>query len=124
MAADPPDLLVIADLDYGAEVARLLAAEFTVSHSLPPAIFVVTGGSADRRRLLEITGVRAVLAPGDDSGIAEVLDLSPGESLFVQAWLANAAAEPKIRPGDGQNWDAPGRLPPDPPVARDEWRDD
>lgn len=120
MAADAPGLLVIADRDSGAEVARLLAAEFTVGHSLPPVIFAVTGAGADSRRLLAIKGVRAVLGPGDDSAVAEIPDLSSAESLFVQAWLANAAAEPRTRPGDGQSWDAPGRLPPDPPVAPDE----
>jgi hypothetical protein len=118
MAAGAPAVVVIADRTLSSEVARRLATEFMVWHSLPPAVFVVAvGGAAATQRLRRIPGVRAVLDPNDHRSVSDdVPDLQTDEALFVEAWLANARRKPKIRPGDTLAWDAPGRLPPDIPM--------
>jgi hypothetical protein len=41
-------------------------------------------------------------------------DLDADEHLFVEGWLVRQAGKP-ARPGEGLDWDTPGRLPPDPP---------
>ncbi len=40
------------------------------------------------------------------------LDIS--ERLFVEGWRRRRAGKSR-RPGNGEAWDTPGRLPPDPP---------
>jgi hypothetical protein len=107
--------MVIADHAHAAEVAARLTAEFIVRHSLPPAVFVVAGGSDTARRLRHIPGVLAVLEPGSEGHAGDLPGLSAEEELFIAAWLVNAGQEKKARPGDKLSWDAPGRQPPDLP---------
>ena len=46
----------------------------------------------------------------------KVLDeLEPTEQMFIDGWLLRRAGK-SDRPGEGLDWDAPGRLPPDPPT--------
>ena len=77
-----------------------------VVHAVSPRVFVTTAPGA-----LPAGVLFAGAAPP-----AEVLaGLDEGERLFVDGWLARQASADRIRPGDGEAWDAPGRLPPDQP---------
>jgi hypothetical protein len=53
--------------------------------------------------------------PPDD--VIEELD--EAERLFVEGWLLRRAGKP-ARPGDGLDWDAAGRRPPDAPPLPDD----
>lgn len=44
---------------------------------------------------------------------AVMAGLSAAEQLFVAGWIARTT--PKVRPGEGLSWDAPGFVPPDVP---------
>lgn len=92
-----------------------LRARHTAAALLPPRLLVLSGGEAELDALRADPAVEAVLAPGDTALPAS---LSPEERLFAEAWLARQGMAGKTRPGEGLPWDAPGRLPPDPPRGR------
>jgi hypothetical protein len=69
----------------------------------------------ERDAVLRIPGVTALV----EEPPAELpTDLSPEERVFVAAWAARGA--PKVRRGEGLDWDAPGFEPPDRPAGDDD----
>jgi hypothetical protein len=97
--APPSEVLVI----LGPGVA---APAVDVVHAVSPRVFVTTAPGA-----LPSGVLFAGATPPDDV----LAGLDAGERLFVDGWLARQASGERIRPGDGEAWDAPGRLPPDLP---------
>ncbi len=100
-------LIVVADGDRYAEAIEQWRRAGTVTQQLPPRLALLVVGSADPP---PVPGSRWYLrdVPAD-----VLLDLSPGERIFVAAWRDRKA--PKTRPGDGLAWDSAGFEPPDPP---------
>ena len=77
-----------------------------VVHAVSPRVFVTTAPG-----VLPAGVLFAGTTPPDDV----LAGLDAGERLFVDGWLARQSFGDKVRPGDGEDWDAPGRLPPDLP---------
>ena len=102
-----PTLLVVAD-DVRQVLDRLGRPVTLVQH-LPPRLAVV---EADDTTLLR--GAPGVVAVGDPELPDDVrAGLSDTERLFADAWVLGR--QPKVRPGEGLPWDAPGFQPPDRP---------
>lgn len=109
------ELLVLLEPDPPPGLRDRLRSQFRVTQEGSPRLLVVERPS-DPAVLRDLPGVRAVV---DDAVAADALTgLDDGESLFVQAWLRRDSMRTKRRPGEGLDWDAPGRLPPDPPRDR------
>src|SRR4051794_18155687 len=102
-----PGLLVVAD-DIGQVLARLGRRATLVQH-LPPRLAVVETDDADGLR--RAPGGVAVGDPDLPDDVRA--GLSDTERLFADAWVLGS--RPKVRPGDGLPWDAPGYQPPDRP---------
>lgn len=88
-----------------------LRATGNVTQVLAPRLALVRADPDAMARAAQIEGVLNV---SDDTLPELPQDLTPSERLFVSAW--EARRQPKTRPGEGLSWDAPGFLPPDPPV--------
>ncbi len=106
---DRTEFLVLVD-DAGRYAATVeqWRRSATVTQLLPPrlALVVLPPGAAPE----QVFGVGTRWFGGD---VPEVVlrELSEAELLFVAAWRQRR--RPKIRPGDGLPWDAPGYQPPD-----------
>lgn len=96
------------------DVVRSQAA---LTARMGPRICVVRAPSAAMAGLRAQNGVQFVIRRGAADavqGAAAIPDLDEGERLFVAGWLAQGAKSGP-RAGAGQDWDAPGFTPPDPP---------
>ena len=82
----------------------------------PRVVIVEPAGDATKEELQTMTGVKAVLEPGERLGADLRGTLTDTEALFVDAFAQRARH--KERPGEGLDWDAEGFLPPDPPLKR------
>ena len=102
-----PTLLVVAD-DVGQLLDRLTGT-VTLVQQLPPRLAVMEAEDAAGLR-----GAPGVIAVGDPDLPDDVrAGLSDAERLFADAWVLGR--RPKVRPGEGLPWDAPGFEPPDRP---------
>ena len=79
-----------------------------MTQTLPPRLLLVVADRTVWERVLRVPGVRVPTTPDDLPA-----DLTPAERAFAAAWAARGV--PKARPGEGQDWDDPGYLPPDAP---------
>jgi hypothetical protein len=113
--AEARELLVILDTDGTAAALDRLASVARVTQVLLPRLALVRADAAARDAIRRIPGVIALVeeAPADLPP-----DLTPEERVFVAAWAARGA--PKVRPGEGLDWDAPGFEPPDRPAGEDD----
>jgi hypothetical protein len=109
-----PEVLVILRPGAGTDGLARLRSEYPVTSVMPPRIAVLSAG-AGIERVSGLPDVEAVLAQPEDEAPPS---LSEPERLFVSAWRARQHAGPKTRAGDGLSWDAPGFLPPDPPIRK------
>ena len=75
---------------------------------------VVTIELAPEASLDDVRSDPAVRWAGHTPPDAVLAELDPEERLFVEGWLRRGVEKPE-RPGEGLDWDTPGRLPPDPP---------
>lgn len=109
------ELLVLLDPDPPAGLRERLRTQFRVTQEGSPRLLVLER-PADLAVLRDLPGIRGVF----DETVPEsaLADLDDGESLFVQAWSGRESMQTKRRPGEGLDWDAPGRLPPDAPRDR------
>lgn len=113
MGDEPREALVIVERDDYDAVVDDLRALGTVTQVLPPRLVLVATPGASTAGGGPRPAVAGVAWYDDDVPDEAVDDLSEQERLFVAAWRSRRA--PKVRPGDGQPWDASGRLPPDRP---------
>lgn len=113
MSDSSRELLVFLEPDLADQALAQLRAVVDVTQVLLPRLALVR---ADPEALPRVSGIRGVADVHDDASFEHPPDLSSAESLFVSAWQARQ--QPKIRPGQGLDWDAPGFLPPDPPGQR------
>jgi hypothetical protein len=90
-----------------------LRAVVPVSGAYPPRLALVALSAETAARIAGEPYVAGVFTGTVPDEIVATLDA--GERIFVAGWLARGSGSPKRRPGDGMPWDAPGRLPPDPP---------
>lgn len=102
-------LVIVATGDYDAVVEQLRAIG-PVTQLLPPRLALVDVGPEPVSPRPSVAGAAWYEDDVPDDVLA---NLSDQERLFVAAWRSRRA--PKARPGDHEPWDAPGRLPPDPP---------
>ena len=109
----PHELLVILEASLADEALAQLRAVANVTQVLTPRLALV---QADPETTARAARIRGVLDVYDDAVSELPADLTPSERVFVSAW--EARRQPKTRPGEGLSWDAPGFLPPDPPVHR------
>jgi hypothetical protein len=107
------EFLVILEPRLADKTLAQLRAIANVTQVLAPRLALVRADPETMARAAQIGGVLDV---SDDTLPELPQDLSPSERLFVSAW--EARRQPKTRPGEGLSWDAPGFLPPDPPVDR------
>lgn len=75
---------------------------------------VVTMELAPEAGLDDVRSDPAVRWAGHTPPDAVLAELDPEERLFVEGWLRRGVDKPE-RPGEGLDWDTPGRRPPDPP---------
>lgn len=108
--AEGSEILVIADPDTLA--GPVVLASGTVLHTVSDRI--VTVRLYPDASLDDVHSEPAVRWAGTDPPDTVLADLDPAERLFVDAWLRRRTEKP-ARPGEGLDWDTPGRLPPDPP---------
>ena len=92
-ASPPPDLLALG----------------RVSHSVSDRVFALEVDSP--AALARLPAAPAVRWAGTRPPDAVRDELTAAERLFVDGWLLRRAGKPE-RPGDGLDWDTPGRLPP------------
>jgi hypothetical protein len=113
--SDMPDpareFFVILDPGQADSALSQLRAVADVTQVLVPRLALVR---ADRDAMARAARIEGVLDVRDDAPPELPLDFTPAERAFVSAW--EARRQPKTRPGEGLSWDAPGFLPPDPPV--------
>jgi hypothetical protein len=87
-------------------------------HSASPRLFVLELRPGERAA--DLMDERAVRWAGDSPPDDVVDDLDESERLFVDGWALRRRGKPE-RPGEGLDWDAEGRQPPDaPPPPADE----
>jgi hypothetical protein len=107
------EFLVILEPRLADKTLAQLRAIANVTQVLAPRLALVR---ADPETMARIAQIGGVLDVSDDTLPELPQELTPSERLFVSAW--EARRQPKIRPGEGLSWDAPGFLPPDSPVDR------
>jgi hypothetical protein len=110
MSDSSRELLVFLEPDLADQALAQLRAMVDVTQVLLPRLVLVR---ADPEALPRVSGIRGVADVHNEASFEHPPGLSSAERLFVSAWQARQ--QPKIRPGEGRNWDAPGFLPPDPP---------
>jgi hypothetical protein len=107
----PPELLVILEPRLADEALAQLRGVANVTQVLVPRLALVRADPEIVERVARIEGVADVY----EDAVSELpADLTPSERVFVSAW--EARRQPKTRAGEGLPWDAPGFLPPDPPI--------
>ena len=106
--ADPaPEELIILTGQLPDEVVTELREHYRETQSVSARVFLARG--QPDRGWPPPAGVHIYSTPDIPEEILRSLD--PRESLFVAAWRRRLQG-PKQRPGEGLNWDAPGREPP------------
>lgn len=109
----PRELLIILEPRLADEALSQLRSVANVTQVLAPRLALVR---ADPETMARVARIGGVLDVYDDAFSELPPNLTPSERLFVSAWQARR--QPKTRLGEGLSWDAPGFLPPDPPVYR------
>jgi hypothetical protein len=90
---------------------------YRVTQRVSPRIVIVEpAADATKEEMQAMSGVDAVLEPGESPTGDIHNSLSDTEALFVNAYTQRTRI--KQRPGEGLDWDAKGFLPPDPPPKR------
>ena len=90
---------------------------YRVTQRASPRVAIIeAAGGTTKEELQRLSGVRAVLQPGEAPSASVRAGLTESERLFVEAYLERF--RPKSRIGENRNWDADGFLPPDPPPNR------
>jgi hypothetical protein len=107
------EFLVVLEPSLADKTLAQLRAITNVTQVLAPRLALVR---ADPETIARVAQMEGVLDVSDDTLPELPQELTPSERLFVSAW--EARRQPKIRPGEGLPWDAPGFLPPDSPAAR------
>jgi hypothetical protein len=111
-----PELLVVIDPAVAGPVGTAAAAALRrfgpVTGVLPPRLALVASQPDRAGEIAGLPGVVGVFAGPVPPALRETF--TPGEELFVDGWLARVAGKPLPRPGEGEPWDSPDRLPPDP----------
>jgi hypothetical protein len=113
---DTRHVLVVLHDESASQTATRLQGQFKILSRLAPRILVVDPGEhapADLGREPGVLGVYERDVPAD-----VLARLRQEEQLFVRAWAQQATQEPKVRPGEGLSWDAPGFQPPDAPPGK------
>jgi hypothetical protein len=84
-----------------------------IVHSASSRLFVLelTPG----QRVADLMDEPAIRWIGEDPPDDVVDELDDSERLFVDGWLLRRRGKPE-RPGEGLDWDAEGRRPPDGPT--------
>ena len=105
------EILVVLQPDEA--VPDHLGVHGQLVHSASSRLFVLELGPGEQATdLMDEPAVRwAGERPPDD--VAHELD--EAERLFVDGWLLRRRGKP-ARPGEGLDWDAEGRHPPDAPI--------
>lgn len=111
MTGPSRETLVILDPAAVDTALRAIADVARVVQFLPPRLALVAA-TVDPEQLPAIPGVRQVCEQATID--VSAMDLSDEERVFIQAWQARR--QPKVRPGEGLQWDSPGFHPPDPPT--------
>lgn len=107
------EFLVVVDPARSREVLARLGEAVAVSQIFTPRLALVRDDPGAQERARSIVGVVHVRT---DDPRDLIPDLTPSERLFIAAWVERA--RPKMRRGEGLNWDAPGFEPPDRPRGR------
>jgi hypothetical protein len=111
---DPPrELLLVLERRVADQALAQVRAVANVTQVLEPRLALVRADPEIAARVARVEGVLGVY----EDAVPEIPpDLTSSERTFVSAW--EARRQPKTRTGEGLPWDAPGHLPPDPPVDR------
>jgi hypothetical protein len=110
-----PELLVVvepAEAGSVGAVAGALRRFAPVTAVLEPRLALLAGPPGLAARIAALPWVVGAFADRVPPALQETF--SPAERIFVDGWLARVAGKPG-RPGEGEPWDTPGRLPPDRP---------
>jgi hypothetical protein len=92
-----------------ASVRAEIADRTTIVQEGSPRVLVVRGDQAALQRLATLPSVTTDEELAGPEGKAAREGLTPGERLFVDAWLQGRAnVAEKRRVGDGKNWGVPG----------------
>ena len=102
------EFLVVLEPLLADKTLAQLRAITNVTQVLAPRLVLVR---TDPETIAHVAQMEGVLDVSDDILPELPQELTPSERLFVSAW--EARRQPKIRPGEGLPWDAPGFLPPD-----------
>lgn len=81
------------------------------TQSISSRVFLATASDATVASLQSMRGIAKVLTAAEPAQNLPQLD--EAETLFVEAWVSTRG-QVKQRRGDGQDWDTPPMLPPDP----------
>lgn len=107
----PEELLLVLSADAPEHVWEELRRAHHVIHTVSPRVLAIEAPGHDGPRPEDIEGVVSVTKSDVPDDVAATLNDT--ERLWIAAWAMRRA--PKQRVGDGEAWDAPGFLPPDPP---------
>lgn len=110
-ADEGSEILVVTG--HGKPALPVVEAYGRAVHTVSDRVVTVT--LAPEVNLDEVRSDPAVRWAGRTPPDTVVAELDPGERLFVAGWLRRGDEKPP-RPGEGLDWDTPGRLPPDPPA--------
>lgn len=84
---------------------------YRIISTFPPRMVVVEVTELDElRRDPDVRLIVEDTAPNEIFG-----ELTEGEKMFMNGWLARQSPPKKKRVGNHLPWDAPGFIPPDPP---------
>lgn len=112
MDARGDEVLVILDPGSSRAAHERIHSQHRVTQRVSARVFVIQR-PADLAALRATSGVRGVAEGRVPAELLRGLDET--ETLFVQAWSERESMRSKTRPGEGLPWDAPNRIPPDPP---------
>lgn len=100
--------LLILDQDRAPHLQALIAQRgLRVVQQASARVLVVEGEAGAVAALAQEAGVRSGQAPPMAEALPE-LGLTPGETLFIRAWLQRCDQGEKTRDWDGCPWDTSG----------------
>jgi hypothetical protein len=117
----------VPSIESGSEILVLLHPDEAVPDHLGTYGRLVHSASS-RLYVLELTPGQEPAALMDEPAVRRagehppddvVRELDDAERLFVDGWLVRRRGK-AARPGEGLDWDAEGRSPPDPPTPPDD----